>query len=194
MRTAFLFTCLLFISVAVAASQQTSNVPAAQAVSSQAGNAGPITVRGCVSGGKEAYTLAQSGTGVMFKLQGDTSRFEQFRGQQIEVTARELPPPARAGTGLNNLPVLMVKQARVVGDQCPFRENSGAPVAAPTNLPQNPPPPSHAPSAATPRYASPGAPNQTAPNVPNNPNTQGANGAPSPGTGNTPPPASTPPQ
>lgn len=189
--TNLVLSCLLLASIAVLAQSMPGRAPAAgqhPPSASHVDNAGPIIVLGCLSGGRDAYTLAQSGTGTMFKLQGG-SQFEQFRGKQVEVTARELPPVKR--TGLNDLPVLTVNQVRVIGDLCPFSESTGAPAATPTGIPQTQNAPSRNTSsgAAAPRYGSPGAPNQTPPNIGTNPNVQGANGAPSPGTGNPPPPS-----
>lgn len=176
---------LLFLALTASAVAQNRQGSAASRPQSSVNQVGPITVRGCVSGGKEAYTLSQSSTGTMFQLQGESNQFEQLRGKQVEVKGRELPPGN--GIGLQALPKLLVATARVLGDQCPFRAHAGAPAATPTNIPQNPPAPSSAPTAATPRYSPNGAPNQMPPNVNNNPNIQGANGAPSPGTGNPPP-------
>ena len=159
--------------------------PAAKAPVSA--NAGPITIRGCVSGGAEAYTLAQSGTGTVFKLQGDSRHFESLRGKQVEVRAREFPPARNAG--LTELPRLAVDEVRVIGDRCPVQAK-GKPAERRSTIPPKNRSNTRSthPNAATPRYQPPGAPDQTAPKVGNNPNVGGANGAPSPGTGNPPSP------
>ncbi len=152
-------------------------------------SSGPITIRGCISGGREAYTLAQASTGATFKLQGDSRQFEPVRNKLVEITGRELAPTNDAG--VNELPKLAVDKVQVVGSQCPSRAGNLAPPAGtPAAIPQTQKtqPETKPPQAVTPPYEPSGAPNQTPPTVGNNPNPGGATGAPSPGSGNPPPP------
>lgn len=141
-------------------------------------------MRGCINGGAQRYTFIQQSTGATFELQGDRSRFEQLRGKTVEVTGHESPPAT--ATGINNVPELRVQGLQIIADKCPIEAPGPAstPAApAPQNGRERQPA-----SPATPRYGSAGAPNQTPPAVGNNPNQPGITGAPSPGTGNPPPP------
>lgn len=182
----FLGCFLIPVSAATARQNQDSRkqTPAANAPVSP--NAGPITIRGCLSGGEQAYTLVQSGTGTTFKLRGDKEEFKTLRGKQVEATAREFPPPQ--GPGFKTLPELQVYELRGIGDQCGLQAHGEVPPAGtPNTIPptRNESTGSTQPNAATPRYAPPGEPQQP-PKAGINPNVSGVNGAPSPGTGNPP--------
>ncbi len=185
-----LFYCFLFASLAATAKQthDTQQRPARSQASVGSRNAGPITIRGCIDGGKQRYTLTQQSTATTFELQGETTRFDSFRGKPVEITGREAPPLAKSGA--NDLPRLVVDQVHGIGGECPFVERGTAspPTSMPLSIPEarHPSPPTQQPTAATPRYEKPGAPNETPPSVGNNPNGSGTSGAPSPGTGNTP--------
>jgi hypothetical protein len=148
-----------------------------------------IVVNGCINGAASRYTLMQRSTGAVFALLGPGAQLEQARSKLVEVRGEELPPAG--GAGLKDLPRLKVSSVRVLSDKCPIETEMRRPAGkATSNGTGNPP------SAATPEYGAPGAVNQTPPPVSNNPTTwnNGAQGAPSPGTGNTPPPAQSPPQ
>jgi hypothetical protein len=136
-----------------------------------------VTVRGCVTGG-ERYTFMQASTGAIFQLQGQKGRFAPVQGKLIEITANEFAPRDNS-----ELPILRVNNLRIVADKCPIHAHpeSKAGNAAPANRPstrENP---------ATTPYTDPGTATQAPPNE-NDPNISGAEGPPSPGTGNPPKP------
>ncbi|HTZ95840.1 MAG TPA: hypothetical protein VMB18_05555 [Terriglobales bacterium] len=136
-----------------------------------------VTVRGCITGG-ERYTFMQAGTGAMFQLQGETDRFAPVRGKLVEITADEFAPRDHS-----ELPILSVNNMRLVADKCPIHAHPESKAAnpAPANRPstrENP---------ATTPYTDPGTATQAPPNE-NDPNISGAEGPPSPGTGNPPKP------
>lgn len=138
-----------------------------------------ITIRGCVSGGRR-YTFMQASTGAMFGLIGKTDRFAPIQGKLIEVKANEFAPKINS----DELPKLQVNNLRVISNKCPIQTRVPSRRVIPSSARQAPP--ANA-SANTEPYADPGTINQTPPNV-ENPNTAGDSGAPSPGTGNPPPP------
>jgi hypothetical protein len=194
MRTPMLFLfCLMLMSLIAAAQNNPTAMPARSQASSHATNnqtTGPISVRGCVNGDKGTYTLTQKGTGAVFALQGNDALWQSLRGKPVEVTATEAPPLTASAV----LPQLAVSDVHAVDGECAWAE--GGKTAAPTS-----PVPDNLPAArssadrnvqndatATPEFASPGGDNQTPPSVGNNPNVAGESGAPSPGTGNPPPP------
>jgi hypothetical protein len=147
-----------------------------------------LTLNGCVAGTGERYTFMQTKTLNSFLLQGDHVQLEDARGKLVELTGRELPPPG--GEGMSARPRLEVSQLRVLADRCPIQ--TAVRQRSDVQGSQTPEKPS---TAATPDYRRPGA-QQTPPRVGNNPTTwgNGAQGAPSPGTGNAPPPTPTPPR
>ena len=136
-----------------------------------------VTVRGCVAGG-ERYTFMQASTGAMFQLQGQTDLFAPVQGKLVEITGNEFAPPDKS-----ELPILRVNDLRTVADKCPIHAHPGSKAAnaPPINHPSTRENPSTTP------YTDPGTATQAPPNV-NNPNISGAEGAPSPGTGNPPKP------
>lgn len=73
-----------------------------------------ITVHGCVSGGKQGYTLMQQGTGAAFQLQSSTYLLKNVRGKVVQVTGRETSPKADS----DNLPQLQVEALQIVSDHC----------------------------------------------------------------------------
>ncbi len=190
--TACLLLCFTFTLMSTSAVCQQTHPSASPPLqhSETSSSSGVITVQGCITGGQEAYTLTQEGTGVTFKLLGNSTQFQDFRGKSVEVTGREFPPTSRRG--MNDLPRLAANKMRMTGGHCPaVKGYAPSPAGTPTGIPQakDGQPQNQPPTAATPRYASPGAPNQTPPTVGNNPNVGGATGTPSPGTGNPPPPS-----
>jgi hypothetical protein len=155
-----------------------------------ASNAKAITIQGCLSGGKQAYTLFQQGTGAGFELESKSYQLKNARGKLVQITGHEMPPNNKS----DNLPRLEVEGLQIMSDHC---ELPGKASGASTSVPHrnhNNPANTTQPDAAVPRYESSGAPDQTPPNQGNNPTNWGrTSGAPSPGTGN-PPPSSTPPK
>lgn len=152
--------------------------------------ANAITVQGCLSGGKQGYTLFQQSTGAGFQLESKSYQLKNARGKLVQITGHEMSPNHKS----DNLPRLEVEGLQIMSDHCELPGKAGG---ASTSVPQgnpNNPANSTQPDAATPRYESSGAPGQTPPNQGNNPTTWGrTSGTPSPGTGN-PPPSSTPPK
>lgn len=148
-----------------------------------------LTLVGCIAGGREQYTFMQTNTQASFLLLGDPSKFENARGKLVQVRGRELPP--NGSEGVKGTPRLQVVKLRLISDKCPIQTAVRQPSIARGNHGQE-----QAPIAATPKYGSPGAVNQTPPQVGNNPTNwgNGAQGAPSPGTGNAPPPPQSPPR
>lgn len=149
----------------------------AQQSPSSSSRTAEVTIRGCVTGG-ERYTFMQASTGAIFQLQGQTDRFSSAQGKLIEITGNEYAPRAHS-----ELPILRVNNLRVVSEKCPIHAHpeSKAAKSAPTNQPST-----HENPNTTP-YTDPGTATQTPPNV-NDPNISGAEGPPSPGTGNPPKP------
>jgi hypothetical protein len=163
------------------------NAPAAGA------NAAPITVQGCVNGGKQGFTLMQQNTGAAFELQTQSYKLKNMRGKLVQVTGREMAPNAKS----HGMPQLQVEGLEVISDHCVLPgKAAGASTSVPqdnTNQNKANPNGTSPPDPTTPKYQSPGAPNQTPPSQGNNPTNWGrTSGAPSPGTGN-PPPATEPP-
>ena len=181
---------LLVVSVACG-SLLAQQSPDTNGKSSQQPAASPsaknLTVTGCVSGGTSRFTLSQKGTGAMFELRADRKQLTSAIGKVVEVTAAETAP---TGTrGVNALPSLQVSQMHIVADKCPEQKTAAANSAGTGRSTNNPS------TVETREFGAPGAVNQTPPAVGNNPTTwgNGAQGAPSPGTGN-PPSSSSPPQ
>jgi len=166
---------LSFIFLAGLAAAQSSPPPAART----ARNA-EVTIRGCIDGGQR-FTFMQAGTGAMFSLIGQTGRFVPLEGKLVEITGSELPPPA----GSSEFPQLQVTQTKIVDNKCPIQAEP-RPATANQSTPNRRQPGNAATSQTSP-YTDPGTVNQRPQNV-SNPNEQGATGAPSPGTGNPPPP------
>lgn len=181
----FLCSVVTIASASVMAQTESTSSPASST------QTGPITMEGCINGGSKSYTFVQTSTGTTFALPSADDKLARYRGKLVQISGMQAPPPA--ATTLDNLPRFTPNNVRELGE-CPVKsfgtaQQSGG---AATTLPPSSPPAagsqqSNAPSAATPEYASPGAPNQTPPSVRNNPNESGASGAPSPGTGNPPP-------
>jgi hypothetical protein len=166
------------------------NPAAPQNASAEANNASRITVQGCLNGGKQGYTLVQASTGAGFELENEPYQLKNMRGKMVAITGREMAPAQGS-----QLPRLQIEKLEVTSDHCVLPGNAAG---ASTTVPQpgtnqnnaNP----NAPDAATPKYQSPGAPNQTPPSQGNNPTNWGrTSGAPSPGTGNPPPATGNPP-
>jgi len=169
---------LLFLAlVSLAPAQQQSSPQSGTARTSRSAE---VTVRGCISGGQR-FTFMQAGTGAMFSLIGQTGRFVPLEGKLVEVTGSELPPP----TGSSELPQLQVTQTKIVDNKCPIQAQP--PSATANQASPNRRQPGNRAMPQTSPYTDPGTVNQRPPNV-SNPNEQGATGAPSPGTGNPPPP------
>ncbi len=152
--------------------------------------ANAITVQGCVNGGKQGYTLMQQSTGAGFELQTKSYQLKNARGKLVQITGHEMPPDKKS----DNLPRLQVEGLQIMADHCELPGKAGAAsTSVPQGMPNNPANTTQ-PDAATPRYESSGAPDQTPPSQGNNPTNWGrTSGAPSPGTGN-PPPQPTPPK
>jgi hypothetical protein len=184
-------TAALFLVIGLAATVPAQTRQGKTAASSATG---PITMQGCIAGGRAAYTFTQSSTGTTFTLQGRADDMAALRGKLVEVTGTQSPPPGTAPA--RDLPQFAASKTRVIADQCPLRvegSRTAQPGGTEATVPesQNPTQTTQQPSPATPRYQPPGGSNQTAPPVGNNPNAiPGATGTPSPGTGN--PPATPP--
>lgn len=149
----------------------------------KAANANSITLQGCVNGGKQGYTLLQQNTGASFELESNSYQLRHTRGKLVQVTGREMPPDAKS----HGMPRLDLQGLQVLSDHCAL---PGKASGASTNTPEpNSTGNAEQPSVATPKYQSPGAPDQTPPSQGNNPTNWGrTSGPPSPGTGNPPPP------
>jgi hypothetical protein len=173
----------LLLTVVAVAQNQPSKATGAQSDPAKNAKSAEITIQGCVNGGQR-YTLQQAGTGAMFAMMGDSSRFAPFQGKVAEVHASELPPDQQAASG--QLPQLEVNAIRLVADKCPEqpKSNPGAASTGPAygGVPAQKP----APAVSTRPYRSPNAENSVPPSGGQNPNISGATGAPSPGTGSTP--------
>jgi len=148
-------------------------------------SAAGLTIRGCVAAGKR-YVLTQQGTGAQFDLQGNAANLGNANGKFVEVIAHELSPAANRDSNVpSRVPLLQVFRMRVLDEHCPAVAPRGTGPAATGLAPEQR---TAAPSsAATPKYAPPGAPNQAPPSHGDNPNSwRPDSGAPSPGTGNPP--------
>ena len=186
------FVCLAAGLIAASAMGQIGS----RSATNQPTSTGPISMQGCINGGPHGYTFIQTSTGTAFALPDANGRFAQYRGKLVNLTGTETPPTTVSGA--NDMPQLRPVNVKQIGD-CPLNTagKNDRPHGAPLTSPPMTPPDNAAqhanvPGAATPEYASPGAPNQRPPTAGNNPNQAGASGAPSPGTGN-PPPQPTPP-
>jgi hypothetical protein len=133
-------------------------------------NARHLTVRGCIRGDKR-YTFSQEGTGATFRLEGKARELAKNRGKSVELLVRELPPTA--GSSRDALPILEVERLKQIAAECPAtgsmpasKSDSGLGSGSDRDT-------------AAPRPMPPGASTR--------PNTSGESGAPSAGTGNTPP-------
>jgi hypothetical protein len=133
-------------------------------------NAQHLTVRGCIRGDKRS-TVTQEGTGATFRLQGKERQVASNRGKLVELLVKELSPSA--GDSRAALPVLQVEQLKLIAAECPATANT------PTSKSDSGANQDRARDSVVPRPMSPGAST--------NPNTSGDSGAPSAGTGNTPP-------
>jgi hypothetical protein len=184
----FLFGAVISVGLAQYPSGTPKNSRPAQSANER-GRSATVAISGCINGGHNRFTMTQQSTGAIFGLQGQETELENARGRLVEVKGDELPPPG--GGGLKNLPQLKVRRIRVVADKCPIQTE----VRHRPELPREAGPSKPA-TAATPEYGAPGAVDQTPPTVGNNPTNwgNGAQGAPSPGTGNTAPAPSKPPQ
>src|SRR5581483_7087000 len=174
-------------SPAAKGSSSERNPAPPQNAPANASNATRITVQGCLNGGKQGYTLLQESTGAGFSLENQPYQLKNMRGKMVAITGQEMSP----GQG-SQLPRLQIEKLEVLSDHCVLPGNAAG---ASTTVPQgntnqnNPNPNGTAPDATSPKYQSPGAPNQTPPSQGNNPTNWGrTSGAPSPGTGNPPPP------
>ena len=100
---------------------------------SEAGHASAthLTVNGCIAGAQDRYSLMQTGTEAVFRLQGDTSQFEQARGKLVEVTGSELPPSVDEGR--KSLPPMQVVKLRVLSAKCPIQTALRRRPARPSN-------------------------------------------------------------
>ena len=127
----FVFAAVLLVTTGLLAQQapapdQSNTRPATSAPSSpstadkpqnapnNSPTANPITVQGCVNGGKQGYTLMQQGTGAAFQLESSTYLLKNTRGKVVQVTGRETSPKADS----NNLPQLQVEALQIVSDHC----------------------------------------------------------------------------
>ena len=159
---------------------QTSGQTSAKSAATPDITASKLTVQGCVQGKTPGhFTLLQASTGATFEIKGKPRDFKHSRGKLVEVEASELAPTAPRGMG--DLPQLQVTKLRVVAKRCPIQGNGLRPEQSSPPAGQNQPP-----VAATPRYQTTGAPDQTPPTAGTNPNGAGVSGAPSAGTGNIP--------
>lgn len=209
-RSAIFFSAVLLLCAVMAAQNIPTATPPKEddpANSHQPGSANPnnpkppqnapstgptanaITVQGCLNGGKQGYTLFQQSTGAGFELVSKSYQLKNARGKLVQITGHEMSPNNKS----DNLPRLEVEGLQVMSDHCELPGKAGgASTSVPQGSPNNPANTTQ-PDAATPRYESSGAPNQTPPSQGNNPTTWGrTSGTPSPGTGN--PPPSTPPK
>jgi hypothetical protein len=184
-RCLLCWTVLAISAGAMAQTRNTSN-------SGHPAQTGTIQMQGCVNAGPHGFTFFQTSTGTTFALPTADGSLARYRGKLVEITGTQAPPPA--ATGAEDLPRLTPSNVKEVGE-CPVQSFGiqQRPGATPSTIPAaslgtNGSSQSNMPGAATPEYASPGAPNQTPPTVRTNPNGSGATGAPSPGTGNPPPP------
>ncbi len=134
------------------------------------------TLRGCLQPGKDHTTLTDA-TGATYLLKGKVGPARKHR-EYVEVSGRQFAPTS--GRGEAALPRIEVTKLRKLAKSCPV------------NLT---PPPSRATYNATAPQQFPGTPAYdrpaTAPGQEGAPviNSGGAGGAPSPGTGNPPPPS-----
>lgn len=141
--------------------------------------ASSLSIRGCVTNGKEGYILQQESTDATFQLLGADAKLNGTSGKVVEVRGTELEPVQAS----MNMPRLQVSDAKIVAEQCPVTPKVALPNSASPSGERNPEPD------ATPRYERTN-PVQAPPAVGTNPNTPGTSGAPSAGTGN--PPAQSP--
>jgi hypothetical protein len=130
-----------------------------------------ITIRGCIQPGAERTTLTDStGTTYLLRHAQTSSQNRAF----VEVRGQQLSPPGRRGEAA--LPEIRVGSMRTLSNICPAKimpPPSNSNPASRTTMP-----PAGWPSEST---VAP-QPEQAAPVI----NSQGAGGAPSSGTGNTP--------
>ncbi|MBV9608709.1 MAG: hypothetical protein JO187_04050 [Acidobacteria bacterium] len=142
------------------------------------------TVRGCIQAGNSRVTLTDS-AGNTFLLRGDMSALKGEQHNVVEVTGQQLPPASRESAAA--IPSIDVQSMRQIADTCPVHiyERSQAQPSGPKQRAQ--------PNPATAPY---GGPHEGTQNAPPDAviNSTGAGGAPSPGTGNNPPPPQTPPR
>jgi hypothetical protein len=174
---------------AISAPSRTSNADKPENAPSNSPTANPITVQGCINGGKQGYTLMQQGTAAAFELQSRSYQLKNARGKVVQITGREISPRSDS----NGLPQLQVEAMQILSDHCelPGKASGASTTVRQGNTNPNTTAP---PDAATPKYDTAGAPQQTPPSQGNNPTTWGrTSGAPSPGTGNPPPSQQQPP-
>ena len=178
--TRMFLSLVLLITATASAHQASQNGDAAGKVSvPTAASASHLTIRGCVEGDKEQFTLLQVSTGANFELHADPRIFKDASGKLVEVQADEMAPSAR--TGLQSLPQLQISHLRVLNDRCPIQGKGKVASASQSSSAQTRPR-----RPATPCYQQNGAPDQRPPAVGINPNEAGTTGTPSPGTGNPP--------
>ena len=108
-------------------------------------SASNLTIKGCVNGEKNTFTLFQVSTGASFDLLKGKTDFNRFRGNLVVVKANEFAPTRR--NGLKSLPQLKVSDLRVVAEQCPVQGRGRPASRAVSTAVQGQPP-----SPATPRY------------------------------------------
>jgi hypothetical protein len=180
---------LLVVSLTGAQVACTNSSPAEEAVATRPSGEQAVAGEGMNRGGRMQGCIflgdrpvLQNRAGVTYELVGDRARFQPYEGQLVEIT------PAEVDSGASvDLTKLSAGEIRAVNTQCPF-----SPTAMPGSASQAGSSASQTgtnreqPNAATPQYASPGAPNQDAPHLGRDPNKAGASGGPSPGTGNPP--------
>ena len=181
-----LITAGVLLGASLVSAQETNRTAGSndtrQASDTQDVSASKLTIRGCLQGGEDRFTLLQSSTGASFALEGNHQMFRQFSGKVVEVNGTELAPAAK--TGAQSLPRFKVQALKVVDNQCPTSEVGNGAAATSRQPPvgaTQPPASSHSRTQVGPGTSAP-----VAPGTPINPNTPGANGAPSPGTDNPP--------
>jgi len=143
------------------------------------------TVRGCVQGG-ERITLTDS-SGNTFLLRGDNSALKNEEHKVVEVSGPQYPPASRESAAA--IPSIEVQTMRQIADTCPpnIYQRGQHPVPRPNASQPNPATAPYSGPREGPQGEQSGPPDAVI-------NTQGAGGAPSPGTGNNPPPPQTPPR
>jgi hypothetical protein len=107
MRTWYLLSCLLLLSLATFAQQS----PSSQSTSNDnsAGSGGPITVEGCVTSINGSFFLATPSG--QFRLKGDHDSLLGHNGQQVRVT----------GTVTKKEPqTLKISHLKKVSDTCQY--------------------------------------------------------------------------